>query len=89
MDFAIGGILISAIIFGVVEAAKEFGINGNGSRLLAVILGFVFGGLSQAISKEMIPANIVTWIELVVISLATALSAMGYYDFVKKRVLRQ
>jgi len=88
MDFAIGGIGIAALIFGIVEAAKAFGVNGEGSQFLAIFLGFVFVGLAQAITNEMIPANIVPWIELFVIALAGSLMASGYYDFITKKVLR-
>ena len=86
MDFAIGGIGVAALIFGIVEAAKGFGINGKGSQLLALVLGFTFVGTSQAITSGMIPANIVPYIELVATALAGSLAAMGYYDFVKKNV---
>lgn len=89
MNFAIGGIEVIALIFGVVEAAKAFGINGKGSQVLALLLGFVFVGTSQAITGDIIPANIVPYVELVVISLAGALAAMGYYDFLKKQVLKR
>ena len=87
MNFAIGGIGIAALIFGIVEAAKGFGINGKGSQLLAMVLGFVFVGVSQAIAGGMIPANIVPYIELVVTALAGSLAACGYYDFIKKKIL--
>ena len=87
MDFAIGGIGIAMLIFGIVEAAKEFGVSGKGSQLLALVLGFVFVGLSQAIANEMIAATVVPYIKLVVTAVAGGLAAMGYYDFVKKKIL--
>jgi len=89
MNSAIGGIEVIALIFGIVEAAKEFGIKGKGSRLLALLLGFTFVGVSQAIAREMIPVNVIPYIELVVYSLAGALAAMGFYDFLKKKVLNR
>ena len=87
MDFAIGGIGIAALIFGIVEAAKGIGVNGKGSQLLALILGFVFVGTSQAIANELIAVAIVPYIELVITALAGGLAAMGYYDFIKKKIL--
>lgn len=88
MDFAIGGIAIAALIFGIVEAAKGFGVTGKSCQLLAIVLGFVLVGLAQAINAGMIPANVVPWIELIVTALAGSLMASGYYDFVKKKILR-
>lgn len=84
MDFAIGGIGVAVLILGIVEAAKEFGISGKGSRLLALALGVFFVGLAQAIGLNLIAEHILPWIELVVIALAGGLAAMGYYDFSKK-----
>ena len=88
MDFAIGGIGIAALIFGVVEAAKGFGISGKGSQVLALMLGFTFVGLTQAITNGIISTNLVPYIELVVTALAGGLAASGYYDFVKNKVLK-
>lgn len=85
MDFAIGGIGIAALIFGIVEAAKEFGVSGKGSQVLALVLGFVFVGLAQAVANEMFTATAVLYIELVVTAVAGSLAAMGFYDFLKKK----
>ena len=88
MDFAIGGIGVAALIFGIVEAAKGFGISGKGSQVLALMLGFTFVGLTQAITNGIISTNLVPYIELVVTALAGGLAASGYYDFVKNKVLK-
>ena len=86
MDFAIGGVAVAALIFGIVEAAKEFGIKGKGSRALAAGLGVFFVGLAQAMAQGLIPPEAMIWVELVVTGLAGGLMAMGYYDFAKKRL---
>lgn len=88
MNYVIGGIEVIALIFGIVEAAKGFGVSGNGCRLLALALGFFLVGTAQAIAGGMIPANVVAYVELVVTSLAGSLAAMGYYDFIKKNLNR-
>ena len=85
MDFAIGGISIAALIFGIVEAAKQFGVNGKGSQALALGLGVFFVGLAEAISQGLVPADYVVYVELVVTAIAGGLAAMGYYDFLSKR----
>ena len=84
MDFAIAGIGVAALIFGIVEAAKEFGVSGNGNRALALGLGVFFVGLAQVIEQGLIPPEVVVWVELGVTALAGGLAAMGYYDFLKK-----
>lgn len=89
MDFAIGGIGVAALIFGIVEAAKEFGVSGKASQVLALVLGFVFVGLAQAIANEMFTVAAVQYIKLVVTALAGGLAAMGYFDFLAKRVLKK
>ena len=89
MDFAIGGVAVIALVFGIVEAAKGFGVEGKGCQILALVLGFIFVGTAQAIANGLIPAGIVPYVELAVTSLAGSLAAMGYYDFVTKRVLRK
>ena len=88
MEFTIGSVGIVALIFGIVEAAKAFGITGKGSQILALVLGFVLVGTSQAITGGIIPSAIVPYIELVVTALAGSLAAMGYYDFVKNKILK-
>ena len=88
MDFVVGGIKVAALIFGIVEAAKELGIEGKGSRALALGLGVFFVGLAQALTQGLIPPEAVTWVELGVTAIAGGLAAMGYYDFVAKRLSR-
>lgn len=84
MDYAIGGITIALLIVGIVEAAKEFGIEGKASRALVLVLGVVFVGLSEGIGKGLIPAEYVVWVEYFVTVVAGGLAAMGYYDLSKK-----
>lgn len=84
MDFAIGGVMVAALIFGIVEAAKNFGVNGKWSQVLALVLGFVFVGLAQAIRQEMIPPDALVYVELVVVALAGALASNGWYDFARR-----
>ena len=89
MDFAIGGIEVAGLIFGIVEFAKSFGINGKRSQVLAVLVGFLFMLTSQAIAGEILRADVVQYIEIVIKSLAGVLAAMGFYDFLNKRTVRK
>lgn len=82
--FAIGGVVVAVLVLGIVEALKEFGVTGKGSQVAAMVAGFVLVGTAQAIEQNLIPPEAVIYVELVVVSIAGALAAMGFYDFTKK-----
>ena len=88
-NIAIDGVQIAALIFGIVEALKDYGIQGGKSKAAAFIISFLLAGLSLMISQGAISANVVPYIELAVSSLAYALAATGYYDFAKRRLLKE
>ena len=85
MTYALGTVAVAALIFGITEALKEFGINGKASRIAVFVLGVIFVGLAAANEAALIPADIMQYINLAVVALAGGLSAMGYYDFTKER----
>ena len=80
---SIAGIAIIPLVLGLVQFAKKLGVNGNGSMVLAVVLGFFFSGLMYAGQTGLIPAEALPWVELVVFALAGGLSAAGLYDLGK------
>lgn len=84
MDFAIGGIRLALLIIGIVEAAKEFGLAGKASRVLALCLGIVLSGTAWGLQSGLIPAAAEPYITWVVIAIAGGLAAMGYYDLGKR-----
>lgn len=84
MDFAIGGVMVAVLVFGIVEAAKEFGVEGKASRALVLVLGVGFVGLAQGINEGLVAEPWLTWIELGVTAVAGGLAAMGYYDFSRR-----
>jgi hypothetical protein len=84
MDYTIGYVVIAALIVGIVQAAKEFGIQGKASRVLVLVLGVFFAGLAEVVSRGLISAEYVVWVELFVTVIASGLAAMGYYDLGKK-----
>lgn len=82
-SFSIGGIVVAVIVFGIVEAAKDFGLsNTKAIRGLALGLAVFLVALAQVV--PMLPETAQLIIKIVVTSLAAALSAMGYYSFQKK-----
>lgn len=83
-DLAIGGVLVLALIVGIVEFLKKFGLDGKWNVVVTFVLAFLFGGLALAIQRNLIPAEILLWIELVVGALAFALGASGLYDLGKR-----
>lgn len=87
MDFqavAIGGVGILALVFGVVEALKQFGVTGKASQAAAAILGLSFFGVASAIEAGAIPPEVVPYIVVAVQGVGGAVAAMGVYDFVRK-----
>ena len=84
MDFAIGGVAVAALIVGLVEFAKEFGVQGKWSKALAFGLGVLFTSLAYGIEAALIPAEAVPYIVWAVTALAGGPAAMGYYDLGKR-----
>ena len=83
-DLAIGGVLVLALIVGIVEFAKRFGLDGNGNVILTFVLAFLFGGLALAIQEGLIPEAALLWIELVVGAISFALAACGLHEVGKR-----
>ena len=84
MEFALGSVGVAALIFGIVEAAKEFGLAGKASRVLVLVLGVFFVGLAQANVQGLLSEPAMQWVNLIVTAVAGGLAAMGYYDFSKR-----
>ena len=84
MEFAIAGVAIIPLVLGLVEFAKKLGLQGNGSLVLSVALGFVFSGIVYAIQSGLIPEVAVPYITLVIVALSGGLGAAGLYDLGKK-----
>lgn len=88
MLYMIAGVPIMALVLGIVEFAKKFGLNGNSSIALAAILGTVFGGLVYAIEQSLIPAVWLPWIGIPVFGLSFGLAAAGFYDLGKRFLVK-
>jgi hypothetical protein len=80
----IGGVTLFLLVLGIVEAAKKFGISGNGAFALSLILGVIFAALAQAINLGTIPASWLPIVEIIVVGLAGGLATTGLYDFAKR-----
>lgn len=84
MDFAVAGISIAALIVGLVEFAKKFGIEGRSLSALAFGLGVLLTAVAYGIEAGLIPAGAVPYVEWAVVAVAGGPAAMGYYDLGKK-----
>lgn len=84
--FELGGISVIVLVFGIVETAKKFGLSGTWCQILAIVLGALLVGASQAITQGLIPANAIPWINIVVIGAGGGLAAGGVFDVIKKRM---
>ena len=72
------------LIPGIVETAKKFGLKGNANLVLAILLGFLFVALAEAINLGLLPPAAIPWIRVVVMGLGGAVAMAGYYDLFKK-----
>ena len=81
----ISPILLLAMIAGLVETAKKFGLSGNASFALSIGLGVGFGVLYQVM--EMNPGVFTTWARVVIYGIIFGLSASGLYDVGKRLAL--
>jgi hypothetical protein len=86
--YALAGIPVLALILGLVEFAKKFGISGNVSVGLAMVLGVMFGALVYANEQGLMPPEIMVWVNVVVFGLAFGLAAAGMYDLGKRFLIR-
>jgi hypothetical protein len=84
MNFEIGGIPLLALVPGIVEASKTFGLKGPACQALSITLGTVFIGLGQAIELSLIPIAWLPWITVLVVGLGGGLAVSGYYTLVKR-----
>jgi len=83
-DVAIGGITLFLFILGIVEAAKKFGVSGNASMLLSILLGAVLFGVFRADELGLIPDAAMIWIEVIIYGIGGGLSVSGLYDWTKR-----
>lgn len=75
-------ILIIAMIVGLVEFAKKFGVEGSWSLALSLALGAVFGVGFQV--AEHVPVTFAEWFAVIVFALLFGLTASGLYDVGKR-----
>jgi hypothetical protein len=80
----IGGIPLIAVIFGLVEFLKVFGLKGRMLTLFSLLLGVGFGILYKL--SLALPLDFASWLAVIVFGLALGLTTSGIYDFLDNRL---
>lgn len=81
----ISPVLLLAMIAGLTEFAKKFGLSGNGTIIFSMATGVAFGVLYQVM--EMYPGVFSTWARVGVYGITFGLAASGLYDVSKRMML--
>jgi len=82
-QLTIGGVMLIALIVGLMQFAEKFGLRGKALMGVAFAVATLFGGVAGAIGEGLIPAAALPWIRVTVMALGFAvvsISAMGLYD---------
>ena len=81
----VGGIPLVAVVFGLVEFVKSFGLKGHWLTIASMLLGLAFG-VSYQIANAGIPVSFAGWFAVAVFGIMLGLVASGLYDFVDTRM---
>lgn len=73
-----------AIVFGLVEFAKKFGLKGRVLTGLSMALGVVLG-VAHYVAQNGVPQDYAGLYQAGMFGLAVGLAASGFYDFLTKR----
>ena len=80
--FAIAGIPLLTLIFGITSWFKSVGVTGNWLKVIPMILAIVLGSLYQL--RLAYPLWGAPYLDTVVVAIAFALAAAGIYDQIKE-----
>ena len=79
----VGGLPLSAVVFGLVEFIKSFGLRGHWLTITSMLLGLAFG-VSYQIANAGLPVSFAGWFAVAVFGIMLGLVASGLYDFADK-----
>ena len=80
----VGGLPLSAVVFGLVEFIKSFGLRGHWLTIISMLLGLAFG-VSYQIANAGLPASFAGWFAVAVFGIMLGLVASGFYKFISAR----
>ena len=81
----VNGLPLSAVVFGLVEFIKSFGLKGHWLTIVSMLLGLAFG-VSYQIANAGVPMSFAGWFAVAVFGIMLGLVASGLYDFVDTRM---
>ena len=81
----VNGLPLSAVVFGLVEFIKSFGLRGHWLTIASMLLGLAFG-VSYQIANAGLPAGFAGWFGVAVFGIMLGLVASGLYDFADTRM---
>jgi len=81
----VNGLPLSAVVFGLVEFIKSFGLRGHWLTIVSMLLGLAFG-VSYQIANAGLPVGFAGWFAVAVFGIMLGLVASGLYDFVDTRM---
>jgi hypothetical protein len=58
-------------------------VQGKWNQLVAVFVGMLLTAIAYGINYNLIPENLVSYVQWVIISFGGGLSAIGVFDFIK------
>ena len=79
----VNGLPLSAVVFGLVEFIKSFGLRGHWLTIVSMLLGLAFG-VSYQIANAGLPVSFASWFAVAVFGIMLGLVASGLYDFADK-----
>lgn len=80
-ELVIGGVVVIPLLIGWVQLLKRFFPNAPGNLWLGLVLVFsVAISVVATIADNGVPANLQTWLTVVIVGLAFGLSASKVYD---------
>lgn len=77
-NILVAGIPLLAVVIGLVQFIKGFGLSGNVVKLLSLTIGLLLGGAYQY--SVAAPVDFAGWFQLTVFGLGLGLVASGLYD---------
>ena len=84
-NFILNPTTLLILIFGLVEYAKGYGLNGNRLRAASMVIGFALAAAFKL--RDLIPLAL-PYFDIAFFGLAAGLAASGVYDFLNQRLIK-
>jgi hypothetical protein len=81
----VNGIPLAAVIFGLVEFIKSFGLKGHWLTGISMLIGVLLG-LAYRVAQVGLPIDFAAWFGAIVFGLMLGLVTSGFYKFIDERL---